>query len=52
MLFWSSRPFPILGSLVTGTIMEKIVKEYSDKSKKLNIVMMQSTREIWKISPV
>jgi hypothetical protein len=27
MLIWSSRPFPILGYLVTGVVMEKSVKE-------------------------
>jgi len=35
MLVWSSRPSPIMGYLVTGTIMEKSIKEYSNKTKKM-----------------
>jgi len=52
MLVWSSRPFPILGCLITSIVMENPIKEYSDKSEKQKIIMIQSTREIWKISLV
>jgi hypothetical protein len=35
MLVWSSRPFPILGCLVTGTVMEKISQRVIRQNKKM-----------------
>jgi hypothetical protein len=34
MLVWSLRPFPILGCLVTGTVMEKISQGVFKQNKK------------------
>jgi hypothetical protein len=52
MLVWSSRPFPILGFLVTGIVMEKqSVKEYLDKTEKFEDNREYNQPERYGISP-